>query len=157
MSIHSPRLSKGGVQAPRKQVVFAFVASVFVAPIDVGVALSGLVPSLPLGSALGAPGILGGAVHITLITMRARDWTREEYGLVTFGVGDSMLLAFGTYGVAIFLLMASMLTTGNLPRVRRGLYRRADPSLGAAGHGSQYRGVHAEPVLRWSHSLEMVC
>jgi len=64
-------------------VVVAFVASLFVVPIDAGAAAAGLVPSVPPGGALVAAGILGGAVHITLITMhsytmRSRGWTREE-------------------------------------------------------------------------------
>ncbi len=88
-------------------VVVAFVASLFVVPIDAGAAVAGLVPSVPSGSALVAAGILGGAVHITLITMhsytmRARGWTREDYGLATVDVGASMLVAFGVYSLAIF-------------------------------------------------------
>jgi manganese transport protein len=103
-------------------VVAAFVASLFVVPIDVGAATAGFVPSLPSGSALVAAGILGGAVHITLITMhsytmRARGWTAREYGLATFDVGASMLAAFGVYSVAIFLVTASGLTDPNLTTV----------------------------------------
>ena len=103
-------------------VVIAFIASLFVAPIDISAAVSGLVPSLPQGSALVAAGILGGAVHITLITMhsytmQARGWTREEYGLATFDVGISLLVAFGIYSVSIFLVMASVLTSGDLSTV----------------------------------------
>ncbi len=96
-------------------VVVAFVASVFVVPIDGGAAVGGLVPTLPGGSALVAAGILGGAVHITLITMhsytmRARGWGDEEYGLATFDIGASMLVAFGIYSVSIFLVAASVLS-----------------------------------------------
>ncbi|GGL38076.1 hypothetical protein GCM10009037_22070 [Halarchaeum grantii] len=104
-------------------VVLAFAASLLVVPVDPGAAAAGLVPTLPANSALVAAGILGGAVHVTLITMhsytmRARDWTREDYGLATFDVGVSMLGAFGVYSVAIFLVAASVLT---------------DPSLGTVG------------------------
>jgi manganese transport protein len=104
-------------------VVIAFVASLFVVPIDVDAAVSGLVPSLPSGSALVAAGILGGAVHITLITMhsytmRARGWTSSEYGLATFDVGTSMLIAFGIYSVSTFLVTASVLTSGDLSAVK---------------------------------------
>lgn len=60
-------------------VVIAFTASLFVVSIDPVGAATGLVPTLPGGidAALIAAGILGGAVHITLImmqtyTMRAR-------------------------------------------------------------------------------------
>ena len=103
-------------------VVLAFVASLLVVPVDYGAAASGLVPSLPTGSALIAAGVLGGAVHITLITMhsytmRARDWTVRDYGLATFDVGISMLAAFGIYSVAIFLVAASVLSDPGLTTV----------------------------------------
>ncbi|WP_218927087.1 divalent metal cation transporter [Halosimplex pelagicum] len=103
-------------------VVVAFVASLFVVPIDPTAAVSGLVPSLPSGSALVAAGILGGAVHITLITMhsytmRARGWTAADSDLATFDVVASMLVAFGTYSVAIYLVTASVLTSGDLSTV----------------------------------------
>lgn len=103
-------------------VVAAFVASLFVVPIDLGSAASGLVPTLPSGSALVAAGLLGGAVHITLITMhsytmRARGWTQRDYGLATFDIGISMLVVFGTYSVAIFLVTASVLTSGDLSTI----------------------------------------
>jgi manganese transport protein len=97
-------------------VVLAFVASLFVVPIDIGNAASGIVPQLPggLDSAIVAAGLLGGAVHITLITMhsytmRARGWTMRDYGLATFDIGASMLVAFGIYSLAIFLIAASVL------------------------------------------------
>jgi manganese transport protein len=103
-------------------VVVAFVASLFVVPIDAGAAVGGLVPSLPSGSALVAAGILGGAVHITLITMhsytmRAREWTVEDYDLATFDVFASMLVAFGVYSVAIYLVTATVLDSGDLSTV----------------------------------------
>ena len=97
-------------------VVLAFVASFFVVPIDPVAAVSGLVPRVPAGvdGALVAAGVLGGAVHITLVTMhsytmRARGWTRDDYDLATFDVGASMLGAFGLYSLAIFLVAASVL------------------------------------------------
>jgi manganese transport protein len=97
-------------------VVVAFFASLFVVPIDPVAAASGLVPRVPAGvdGALVAAGILGGAVHITLVTMhsytmRARGWTRDDYDLATFDVGSSMLGAFGVYSLAIFLVAASVL------------------------------------------------
>src|SRR5699024_5497512 len=100
-------------------VVTAFVASFFAAPTDIGRAAAGLIPSLPAGSAVVAAGILGGAVHITLITMhsytmRARGWTRRDYRLASFDIGASMLVAFGIYSVAIFLVAASVLTDPQL-------------------------------------------
>ncbi|WP_136688723.1 NRAMP family divalent metal transporter [Halorhabdus amylolytica] len=103
-------------------VVVAFVASLFVVPIDPGAAAGGIVPSLPGSGALVAAGILGGAVHITLITMhsytmRAREWTAEDYDLATVDIGASMLVAFGIYSVAIFLVAASVLSDPGLSTV----------------------------------------
>ncbi|MFP8951718.1 NRAMP family divalent metal transporter [Natrialbaceae archaeon A-arb3/5] len=103
-------------------VVLAFIASVFVVPTDGTAAVSGLVPSIPSdpGAALIAAGVLGGAVHITLITMqtytmRARGWTRKEYDLGLFDVSTSMLLAFGLFSVATFLVAASVLHPPEVP------------------------------------------
>ena len=103
-------------------VVVAFVASLLVVPVDPGAAVAGLVPAVPTGGALVAAGILGGAVHITLITMhsytmRSRGWTREDYDLASFDVGASMLVAFGVYSLAIFLVTASVLTSADLSTV----------------------------------------
>ena len=50
-------------------------------------------------------------------TMRSREWTREDYGLATFDVGASMLVAFGVYSLAIFLVTASVLTSADLSTV----------------------------------------
>ncbi|MFC6827174.1 divalent metal cation transporter [Halopelagius fulvigenes] len=97
-------------------VVLAFLASLLVVPVDPAAAASGLVPRIPAGvdGALVAAGVLGGAVHITLVTMhsytmRSRGWTTEDYGLATFDVGLSMLGAFGAFSVAIFLVAAGVL------------------------------------------------
>jgi len=97
-------------------VVVAFLASTVVVPIDAGAAAGGLVPRIPAGidGALVAAGVLGGAVHVTLVTMhsytmRARRWGTGEYGLATFDVVASMLVAFGIYSLAIFLVAAGVL------------------------------------------------
>jgi manganese transport protein len=102
-------------------VVLAFLASLLVVPIDPASAATGLVPRVPAGvdGALVAAGVLGGAVHITLITMhsytmRAREWTTREYGLATFDVGASMLVAFGIYSLAIFLVAAGVLHSADV-------------------------------------------
>lgn len=97
-------------------VVIAFFASLFFVPIDASGAAAGLIPQIPAGvdGALVAAGILGGAVHITLITMhsytmQSKGWTSREYGLATFDVGTSMLIAFGIYSFAIFIVAAGVL------------------------------------------------
>jgi len=116
-------------------VVVAFVASLFVVPVDYGAAAAGLVPSVPSGGALVAAGILGGAVHITLITMqsytmRSRGWTRDDYGTAAFDVGASMLVAFGIYSLAIFLVAASVLTPDD-PSTAVGAAQALGPLVGA--------------------------
>ena len=116
-------------------VVLAFVASLFVVSIDFGQAARGLAPTLPGGGALVAAGILGGAVHITLITMhsytmRARGWTERDYDLATVDVLASMLVAFGIYSIAIFLVTASTLTDPDLTTV--GAAQALGPLVGPA-------------------------
>jgi manganese transport protein len=108
------RVAEVGAKLVVSAVVLAFVVSLFVVPLDVGGAAAGLVPSLPAGSALVAAGILGGAVHITLITMqsytmRARGWTEADAGVARFDIATSMLGAFGVYSLAIFLVAAGVL------------------------------------------------
>ena len=110
------RLAEFGAKILVSLVVLAFLASLAIVPIDVSAAAEGLIPGIPAGvnGALIAAGILGGAVHITLVTMQsytmnARNWTRENYGLAQFDVGVSMVGAFGIYSLAIFLVTASVL------------------------------------------------
>ena len=119
------RYAELGAKVLVSLVVVLFVASLFVVPIDYGAAAAGLVPSIPAGveGALLAAGILGGAVHIALVTMqsytmRARGWPTEDSALARFDVGASMLVAFGIASLAIFLVAASVLS---------------DPTLGAVG------------------------
>lgn len=110
------RLAETGVKILVSLVVVAFLASVFVVPLDPGAAATGLIPHIPAGldGALVAAGILGGAVHITLVTMqsytmRARGWTKADSGLAVFDIAGSMLVAFGVYSLAIFLVAATVL------------------------------------------------
>ena len=113
------RVAELGAKVLVALVVVAFVASLAIVPPDPGAALAGLVPSLPastggLSSALVAAGILGGAVHITLVTMqsytmRSRGWTRGDYDTALVDVVGSMGVAFGLYSLAIFLVVATVL------------------------------------------------
>ncbi|WP_435365887.1 NRAMP family divalent metal transporter [Haloarchaeobius sp. DYHT-AS-18] len=110
------RIAETGAKVLVSLVVLAFVASLVVVPVDLGAAATGLVPQIPAGTsgALAAAGILGGAVHITLITMqsytmRAKQWTSDEYDLAVTDIGASMLVAFGVYSLAIFLVAAGVL------------------------------------------------
>ena len=125
-------------------VVVAFLASTLVVPIDPVAAVGGLVPVVPAGvdGALVAAGVLGGAVHITLVTMhsytmRARGWTDDDYGLATFDVGASMLGAFGIYSLAIFLVSASVLPGA------------VDPSSVTALAAAEALGPLVGPAAQW--------
>ncbi|AGB36244.1 NRAMP family divalent metal transporter [Natronococcus occultus] len=110
------RVAELGAKLLVSLVVLAFVASAFVVPIDPAEAATGLVPSMPagVGGAVVAAGVLGGAVHITLLTMqsytmRARGWTERDRGIARFDVVSSMLVAFGIFSLAVFLVAASVL------------------------------------------------
>ncbi|WP_248515340.1 NRAMP family divalent metal transporter [Salinarchaeum laminariae] len=111
-------LIEWGAKVLVSAVVVLFVASVFLVPVDLGAAAGGLVPAIPdVDAALLAAAILGGAVHVTLITMqsytmRARDWTAENEGLLRVDVAGSMLVAFGLYSLAIFVVAATVLDPG---------------------------------------------
>ena len=97
-------------------IVCCFVFTAAAAAPDWAGLLKGLVPSLPGGSggALMTAGIMGGAVHITIIAMQtynvnARGWGRPQIGLARLDTFMSMFVAFGLYGVAIYLSSAAVL------------------------------------------------
>lgn len=108
------RVAEVGAKLVVTAVVIVFVATLVVVPPDPGAAIGGLVPGVPAGSATAITGVLGGAVHVTLVTMhtytmRAREWDADDYGLARFDAGASMLVAFGLYSAAIFLVVAGTL------------------------------------------------
>ncbi|AXR79391.1 NRAMP family divalent metal transporter [Natrarchaeobaculum sulfurireducens] len=109
------RIAELGAKVLVSLVVLAFVASVAVVPIEPAEVATGVVPEIPgVGGAVVAAGILGGAVHITLLTMqsytmRARGWTADDQDIATFDVVSSMLVAFGVFSLAVFLVAASVL------------------------------------------------
>ncbi|WP_323170994.1 divalent metal cation transporter [Natrialba sp. PRR66] len=113
------RIAEIGAKVLVSLVVLAFVASLVVVPIDPAAATTGLVPELPAGGAIVAAGVLGGAVHITLLTMqsytmRARGWTERDRDIATFDVASSLLVAFGGFSLAVFLVAASVLPATGL-------------------------------------------
>ncbi|MGM0606230.1 MAG: NRAMP family divalent metal transporter [Halobacteriota archaeon] len=137
------RLAELGAKVIVSVVVLAFVASLFVVPIDIGSAATGLVPAIPAGvsGALLAAGVLGGAVHITIITMqtytvRARGWDEADRGIARFDIVASMIGAFGLFSLAIFLVAAGA------------LYGVVDPSgltaIAAAGALEPIAGTYAQ-------------
>ena len=108
------RIAELGAKVVVTAVVIAFVVSLFVVPLRPAAAAGGLVPTIPSGGAIAAAGILGGAVHITIITMQtytvtARGWTQDDVPLARFDIGISMLAAFGTFSIATFLVAAGAL------------------------------------------------
>jgi len=116
------RVAEWGAKLLVAGVVVAFVAAALTVPIDATAAVGGLVPSLPDGSALVVAGVLGGAVHVTLITMhtytlRARGWGREQYGVATADVVVSMGVALGLYSLAIVLVAATVLSDPSIGRI----------------------------------------
>lgn len=97
-------------------VVLCFVITVAIAKPDFGAIFSGLIPSFPggLDSALMMAGIMGGAVHITILAMHtynvnSRGWTTSHMGLARWDTFLSMFVAFGLYSCAIFLAAAVVL------------------------------------------------
>lgn len=97
-------------------VVVCFVITVFIVRPELGSVLTGLWPTVPGGvdSALMMAGIMGGAVHVTIIAMHSynvnsRGWGRGELKLARQDTLVSMLIAFGMYSVAIYLAAAATL------------------------------------------------
>jgi len=97
-------------------VVLCFVLTLAIVKPDMGLILKGLIPSVPAGvdSAIVMAGIMGGAVHTTIIamhtyTVNARKWTISEMGLARFDTILSMFFAFGLYSVSIFIVSAAVL------------------------------------------------
>lgn len=139
------RVAEAGAKLLVSLVVLAFGASLFVVPVDPVAVAGGLVPVIPAGAsgALLAAGILGGAVHVTLVTMqtytiRARGWTRADSGLATVDVVSSMLVAFGVFSLAVFVVSAGVLH---------------DPSVDAAAltatAAAEALGPLAGPYAKW--------
>ena len=140
LAVGGYRFAQLGAKVVVSLVVLLFLASLTVVPIDYGAAVTGLVPTIPDGvsGALTAAGILGGAVHIALVTMqsytmRARGWTDEDAELALVDVVASMLVAFGIASLAIFLVAAAVLS---------------DPELGVVG-ATQALGPIAGSAAKW--------
>ena len=140
LAVGGYRFAQLGAKIVVSLVVLLFLASLTVVPIDFGAAVTGLVPSVPagVGGALTAAGILGGAVHIALVTMqsytmRARGWTDADSDLALLDVVASMLVAFGVASLAIFLVAAAVLS---------------DPELSVVG-ATQALGPIAGPAAKW--------
>jgi len=132
-------------------VVVCFVVTVIKIRPDLSGMARGLVPSFPSGSqgALMMAGIMGGAVHVTIIAMHtynvnARNWGPEEMGLAWTDTFLSMFLAFGIYSVTLFVASASVLHPQGIEvKTAFDLARPLKPVLGGYAHGIFLAGFWA--------------
>lgn len=97
-------------------IVICFFATLITVKPETGGVLRGLVPSIPGGidSALMMAGIMGGAVHITIIamhtyTVNVRHWTYQDMRLARWDTILSMFFAFGLYSAVLYLAAATVL------------------------------------------------
>ncbi|MBW2087050.1 MAG: divalent metal cation transporter, partial [Deltaproteobacteria bacterium] len=119
-------------------VVICFVITVIVVSPDLSKVMKGLIPTIPGGmdSALMMAGIMGGAVHITIIAMHtynvnSKGWGTGQMRLAWMDTFFSMFIAFGLYSVAIFLAAASALhPEGIKVRTALDLAKALKPFLG---------------------------
>ncbi len=132
-------------------VVACFIVTVAAVKPDLGEIIKGLIPTF-VGGAKGAlmmAGIMGGAVHITIISMHtynvnARKWGPDDMGLAWMDTFLSMFVAFGIYSVAIFLAAAAALHPQGIEiRTAFDLARPLKPILGVYAHGIFLAGFWA--------------
>ena len=132
-------------------VVTCFFVTLIVSKPDLSGMLKGLIPTLPGGSrgALMMAGIMGGAVHITVISMHtynvnARNWAPKDLNLALMDTFLSMFVAFGIYSVAIFLAVATVLHPQGIEvKTAFDLARPLKPVLGVYAHGLFLAGFWA--------------
>jgi manganese transport protein len=132
-------------------VVACFIVTVIIVGPDLLKVAEGLIPNLTGGSrgALMMAGIMGGAVHITIIAMHtynvnARNWGADNIRLAGTDTFVSMFVAFGIYSVAIFLAAASVLHPQGIEiKTAFDLARPLKPVLGANAHGIFLAGLWA--------------
>ncbi len=97
-------------------VVLCFMLTAITIQPDLWAMLKGLMPTLPHQNkaALMMAGIMGGAVHITIIAMHSytvnqRGWSAKHLSLAALDTFLSMFVAFGLYSTAIFVTAAAWL------------------------------------------------
>ena len=124
-------------------VVCCFIVTVIMIKPDLSGMARGLIPTFVGGSreALMMAGIMGGAVHITIIAMHtynvnARNWGTDDIGLAWTDTFLSMFIAFGIYSVTIFIAAAAVLHPNGIEvRTAFDLARPLKPVLGVYAHG----------------------
>jgi len=123
-------------------VVGCFIVTVIMIKPDLSGMARGLIPTFIGGSrgALMMAGIMGGAVHITIIAMHtynvnARNWGTDDIGLAWTDTFLSMFIAFGIYSVTIFIAAAAALHPHGIEvRTAFDLARPLKPVLGVYAH-----------------------
>ncbi len=135
-------------------ILLCFLATLFVVPIDWLAAAKGIIPSLP-GGAKGAvmmAGIMGGAVHITIISMHSytvqeRNWKIRDFPIMRIDVISSMLIAFGLYSVVIFLVSAATLHAHGIhAKGALGVAKSLKPLLGPYASVAFFSGLWGATV-----------
>ena len=124
-------------------VVCCFIVTVIMIKPDLSGLTNGLIPTFIGGSggALMMAGIMGGAVHITIIAMHtynvnARNWGTNDMDLAWTDTFLSMFIAFGIYSVTIFIAAAAVLHPQAIEvRTAFDLAMPLKPVLGAYAHG----------------------
>ena len=124
-------------------VVCCFIVTVIMIKPDLSGLTNGLIPTFIGGSggALMMAGIMGGAVHITIIAMHtynvnARNWGTNDMDLAWTDTFLSMFIAFGIYSVTIFTAAAAVLHPQAIEvRTSFDLARPLKPVLGVYAHG----------------------
>jgi manganese transport protein len=124
-------------------VVGCFIITVIMVKPDLNGMARGLIPTFASGSqgALMMAGIMGGAVHVTIIAMHtynvnARNWRTDDIGLAWTDTFLSMFIAFGIYSITIFVAAAAVLHPQGIEvRTAFDLARPLKPVLGVYAHG----------------------
>jgi len=124
-------------------VVCCFIVTVIMIKPDLSGMARGLIPTFIGGSqgALMMAGIMGGAVHITIIamhtyTVNARNWGTDDIGLAWTDTFLSMFIAFGIYSCAIFVAAGAVLHPQGIEvKTAFDLARPLKPVLGVYAHG----------------------
>lgn len=132
-------------------VVCCFIVTVIMIQPDLSGMARGLVPTFIGGSqgALMMAGIMGGAVHITIIAMHtynvnARNWGTDDIGLAWTDTFLSMFIAFGIYSCTIFVAAGTVLHPQGIEvKTAFDLARPLKPVLGVYAHGVFLTGFWA--------------
>lgn len=132
-------------------VVCCFFVTVMMTKPDLTGMARGLIPTFIGGSrgALMMAGIMGGAVHITIIAMHtynvnARNWGTDDIHLAWTDTFMSMFIAFGIYSVTILIAAATVLHPQGIEvRTAFDLARPLKPVLGVYAHGIFLSGFWA--------------